>query len=395
MKKICIVTLLWSLFLMISGESKQIAMFEKFKGGIANELSKDIVLPFELQRSHVIEIQAIIKDKNYTVILDTGGMTMLEKSINDSLGFETLEIPQQNATMAIVDEIKLGNATVSGMKVALMEFNDTFKFNLPGMIGSDFLRFYNVEFNYEKQNITLRNSREMMQQNDLQHVIDIEMISPYFPTVNLLINEKHSFPGMIDTGLNYAFVFPISWIENLSEMEKKKLIESDGYFVRWPWNESPQNYLYMMPDIQLGEIALKDIPVIFGEIPGFLSNSSALIGKYFLENYLTTIDYPERQVKFTDTQHSNYSLQYSAGINIAKKEGKLQITGIWRNSPADEAGIQAIDELLAINSKSFDEISDKEIADIIMSRTNIKFYVTILRDGKEIDILLRKRDLFE
>jgi len=395
MKKLLLIVIVWSLTLMISGENKQIEMFEKFKGGVPGELENEVIIPFELQRSHVIEIQTVIKDKSFTMIMDTGGMTMLEKSINDSLGFETIEIPQQNVTMAIVDEIKLGTASVSGMKVALIEFNDTFKFELPGMIGSDCLRFFNVEIDYAKQNITLRNPGKMVQENKSEHLIDIEMLPPYFPTVNLNINGKHNFPGLIDTGLHYAFVFPISWLKNLSETEKKNLIESEGYFARWPWDESPKNYFYLMPEIKLGDLVLKDVPVIFGEVPVFLNNSTTLIGKYFLENYLTTIDYPNRQVKFTDVERTDYSLRYSAGINVAKKDEKLQITGVWKNSPAYEAGITTQNELITINGKNFNEISDQEISDILMNKKTIKFYLKIVRDGKEEEFLLRKRDLFE
>ena len=376
-------------------ESPQIAMFEKFKGGTVQTLDEEVVVPFTLKRSHIIQVPVTLKNYNYTFILDTGGMTIANAGINDSLNYETMEIPQQNVNMALTDEIKLGDASVKGMKLALMNFDDTFKFELPGMIGSDYLRFFNVEIDYEKQNVTLRNSYKMTSKNDSQHLLDIEIVSPYFPTVDLLINGEHKFPGMIDTGLHYAFVFPISWLENLSESEKENLVESEGYFVRWPWTESPQNYFYLMPEIKLGNIVLKDVPVIFGEVPDFLSDSTALIGKYFLENYLTTIDYPNRQLKLTNAKKSNYSLRFSAGINIAKKEGKLQITGVWKNSPAFEKGLKPTDELIAVNSKTFDEISDLEIADAIMDKTNIKFYVTVLRDGKEEKVLLRKRDLFE
>ena len=395
MKKLILITIVWSLIVLISGENKRIEMFEKFKGGVPSVLENEVIIPFELQRSHVIEIQTVIKDNSYTMIMDTGGMTMLEKSINDSLDFETIEIPEQNVAMVIVDEMKFGNASVSGMKVSLIEFNETFKFELPGMIGSDCLRFFNVEIDYAKQNITLRNSGKMEEENKSEHLMDIEMLPPYFPTVNLHINGKHNFPGLVDTGLHYAFVFPISWLENLSEIEKKKIIESEGYFVRWPWNESPKNYFYLMPEIKLGDLVLKDVPVIFGEVPVFLNNNTALIGKYFLENYLTTIDYPNRQVKFADVERTDYSLRYSAGINIAKKDEKLQITGVWKNSPAFEAGLKPTDELIAVNGKSYNDISDLEIIDTIMDKNIIKFYLTILRDGNEEEILLRKRDLFE
>ena len=391
---VCLAVLLFS-GCFVFCENPQIAMFEKFKGGMVVELQEEVIIPFNLKRSHVIEVTAMIKDKPFTMVLDTGGMTMLEKSANDTLGFETMEIPQQNAIMAIVSNLQVGDVSVQGMKVGLVDFNSTFQLELPGMIGSDFLRFFKVEFDYQKQQITFRNSGKMSVDNSAEHLLKIEMISPYFPTVDLLINETHHFPGMIDTGLHFAFVFPISWLENLTDTEKVNLINVEGYFARWPWTESPQNYLYLMPEIKLGDIVLNDVPVLFGEIPNFLNDSTALIGKYFLENYLTTIDFPNRQIKFEDREKSSYTLRFSAGINLAKKEGKLQITGVLENSPAFEAGLHPTDEIIAVNGKKYAEISELEICNLMMDKTIAKFYITLIKDGKEKEILLKKRDLFE
>ncbi|MCF7792911.1 MAG: PDZ domain-containing protein [Candidatus Cloacimonetes bacterium] len=380
---------------IISCENPQIAMFEKFKGGEAVEIKDEIVVPFTLKRSHVIQVPVYLKDKNYRFILDTGGMTMANAELNDSLNFETMETPQQNVKMALTDEIKLGDACVKGMKLALTDFDDTFKLDMPGMIGTDYLRFFNVQIDYQNRQITLRNSYKMKRNNHDEHLMKFEMIPPYFPTVDLEINNEFHIPGMIDTGLHYAFVFPINWMENLPEEEKQNLIDVEGYFVRWPWTESPQNYLYLMPEIILGDIVLKDVPVLFGEIPDFLNNTTALIGKYFLENYLTTIDFPNRQIKFEERQKSNYSLRYSSGIHMAKKAGKLQITGVLYNPPASEANIHPTDELIAINGKKYDEISELEIYNLMMDKTIVKFYVTIIKDNKEKEILLTKQDLFE
>jgi len=221
------------------------------------------------------------------------------------------------------------------------------------------------------------------------------MIQPYFPGVDLLINGKHKITGMIDTGLSYAFVFPVNWLESLSDEEKENLINLEGYFVRWPWTEAPRNYLYLMPEIKLGDLVLENVPVLIAEIPNFLNSSTALIGKYFLANYLTTIDYPNRQIKLEERERSNYSLRYGTGIHIAKKEGKLEITGLLENSPAWEAGISPSDELIAINKKNFEEITKLEITDAIMDKTIAEFYITVLRKGIEEEILLKKRDLFE
>ena len=142
-------------------------------------------------------------------------------------------------------------------------------------------------------------------------------------------------------------------------------------------------------------VAYPGVPVIFAELPSFLQQEVVLVGKYFLENYITILDYPKRKVMFTEVYNSNYTLSYSAGIMISKKEDKFDITGIWKNSPAAEFGITPDTELQAINGKSHDEISQKEIMEMLMNKKVAKFYLTILRDELEEEMLLRKRDLFE
>jgi len=379
--------------LLSSCGNPKILLFEKFKGGMPKIGDNAVVVPFQLKHSHILEVNAILKDQTYPMIVDTGGMTMLDKSINDTLKFETLSIPQQKAEFAIVDAMKLDEVSVLGMKVNLIGFNDTFKFDLTGMIGSDYLRFFNVTFDYQNRQITFKKSQKMKAENDAEHLMKIRMISPYFPTVKLRVNDRFDLPGMIDTGLHYQFVFPVSWLENLTASEQENLVAAEGYFVRWPWNQSPQNYLYLMPELQMGDIVLKDVPVVFAEIPAFLNDETVLVGKYFLENYLTTIDFPKHAIKFTEREKSDYSLRYSAGINFAKKDGKLEITGIWQNSPAAEADLHPDSELLAVNGKSCEELTELEIADIIMDKNITQFFLTINRDGKEEEIRLEKRDL--
>lgn len=284
---------------------------------------------------------------------------------------------------------------MTDLKMGVIDFRNMFKFQHSGMIGSDFLRFYQSEYNYQEQTITFRNSQKLTNRTSKDHLVDIKIIFPYFPTVDVQLNGNKTLPGLIDTGLHYAFIFPISWLDNLSETEKKNLIEADGYFAKWTTPAPPKSYLYKFDKMQFGDIILKDIPVIFAELPVFLQQDVVLIGKYFLENYITILDYPKRQVMFTETYNNNYTLAYSAGIMISKKEDKFDIIGIWKNSPADELGITSDTELLAINGKSYAEISQKDIMEMLMNKRIIKFYLTILLDDQEKEVLLRKRDLFK
>jgi len=393
-KKISI--LIWLLMLAaIVNCSPEPEKYAEFKGGNPNEIVSDIIIPFEIQASHIIKIETLINSVQYEMIMDTGGQTFLELSLKDSLELETILIPPNNTEFAEIELIEIGDVAVSGMKTGLIGFNDTFKFDLNGMIGSDFLRFFQIEIDYDDQIMKFRSSDGLTTTDEKDHVMDIEIIFPYFPTVEIIAGDHHTIPGLVDTGLHFAFVFPVSWIENLDEKEQQKLIEADGYFARWPWHENPQNYLYMMEKIQIGDLVLENIPVIFGEIPAFLDNSVVLIGKYFLENYLTTIDYPSRQINFREDSPSDYSLNYSAGIWMADKEDSLQITGVWKDSPAFEKDLLSTDILIAVNGQKYGEITNKEIIDILMNRNVSDFEITVIKDGKETDIKLHKRVLFK
>jgi hypothetical protein len=388
---VCLLMLVLSLYGSPSPED-----YADFKGGKAGLIEQKIVVPFQITDSiHRIVVSPKFDGNELELIFDTGGQTFLEKSLKDSLGLESFTIPENQAEFSVINTIDLDGIEVYGMKVGLIEFNDTFKFDLSGMIGSDFLRFFQLMIDYEKLELTFSQPDQLLKVDEKDHIMDIEIIFPYFPTAAIQIGEDRSIPGLIDTGLHYAFVFPVSWIENLSADERSGLIEADGYFARWPWHEDPQNYLGVLQEIQLGDLVLQDVPVIFSEIPAFLSDSVALIGKFFLENYLTTIDYPNRQVNFREVKEPVYSLTYSSGIMLADKDDKLQITGVWHDSPAYEMGLSPADELVAVTGKRYGNINNKDIFDILMNPAIKEFEITILKDGIEMDLKLLKRELFE
>lgn len=370
------------------------ADFAAFKGGEPVEIGDEVVVPFQLKDSaHKINVVADFAGTELEVILDTGGQTLLERNLADSLELETFLIPANKSEFAVLNTIGLGAVQVKGMKVGLITFEETFKFALKGMIGSDFLRFYQVLINYEKENLVFTMGKELTKKDDKDHILPIEIIFPYFPTVDLRLNNNYTFPGMIDTGLHYAFVFPVSWRANLSEEEQTKMLEADGYFARWPWHEDPENYLYKMEKITIGDLELLDVPVIFSDIPEFFNNTTALIGKFFLENYLTTIDFPNRQVNFRELREPLYSLNYSTGVMLTEKDDKLQITGVWQDSPAAEMGLSPDLELLAVEGKKFGEITNKELSDLMLNSEINEISLTILRAGKEEEINLAKRNL--
>jgi len=394
MEKLYLLILLSICFVLVSCQKAKVKMFEKFKGGEAGILAKDEIIHFKLVSSHIIEVNTKINGSLQTMVLDTGGLTMLDQKISDSLGIEVSIEPQPGTKLGKVETIKLDKVSVRNLNTFIIDFNDMFQFDHSGMVGSDYLRFFQTEFDYQKQIITFRESEKLEKISKKDHLMDLKIIFPYFPTIKVEINGEKQLPGLIDTGLHYAFVLPVSWMDNLSTKEKKNIIEADGYFAKWPTTQTPESYLYKVNEMKMGDILLKDVPVIFAQIPTFLEREVVLIGKYFLENYITTLDYSQKKVMLTETYNNNYSLSYSTGLMISKKENKFLITGVWGKSPASDSGIDTETILVEINGKKHSEITNKEIMDILMNRGIEQLRLTIFENEHEKEILLKKTDLF-
>ncbi len=380
---------------MASCKTAKTQMFLNFKGGTGQALEEEVKIPFKIESSHIIEVQVGINGSIFPMVLDTGGLTMVDNEVGDSLKLEVISEPHPGTKLSKISDITLGDVTVNDLNTFIMGFKNKFEFEHYGMIGSDFLRFFQTEYNYQKQTITFRNPKKTQEKTDKDHLMKMEIIFPYFPTIDVNFGEGKSLPGMVDTGLHYAFVMPISCLEYLTEEQKTDLIEAEGFFAKWPTPEPPQNYLYQFDEFRIGDIVLNKVPILFAVLPDFLQQDVILIGKYFLENYITTLDYMNKQVMFSEVGSNSYDLAFSTGIMISLKEEKFIVRGIWKDSPAYKQGISTETELFAINGKNHKQISHEEIMDLLMIRNITEINLTILRDGKEEEILLKKRNLFE
>lgn len=99
---------------------------------------------------------------------------------------------------------------------------------------------------------------------------------------------------------------------------------------------------------------------------------------------------------FNENESDNFSITLNGsykgvGIQIGKEEnGYMLITVVFKNSPAEEAGLKAGDEVISIDGKSVVELTTKEFSDLVKNGDNKQFSLKVLRDEKEIDITLKR-----
>ncbi|MBN2017293.1 MAG: aspartyl protease family protein [Candidatus Cloacimonetes bacterium] len=390
-------------FLLIFGTLyAQTEFIEQLRGGVPGPITK-VVCPFNLTRSHVIEVPVTINDcdQEFTFVFDTAGNTMIGWDLAEQLRLEidSMATPMQTMYLSKIDEIIAGGLTVEDFTLSVMDFKKTFEIGndeLEGMIGPDFIRFYRTTINYQTNQLLFENNDvQLTAKTPDQHLLDMEIMMPYHPSIQMQIADFFPIMGRIDTGLHYGIVLPIIYIENLPEEEQGKLVSCKGYFARWPLVDSHENYLYKCPEITVGDMVFKDVGIIFANFP---FNNSALIGKDFLEQFVTTLDFPNRKVLLSKVEGSSKDVLYSTGINVRKlDDGTFKIVGIWEGSPADAAGVELDDIITEVNGNPANDVDTGEFY-LMRFDTNVKdLKLKIHKAGSEDvrEIVLKKEYLGE
>ena len=80
------------------------------------------------------------------------------------------------------------------------------------------------------------------------------------------------------------------------------------------------------------------------------------------------------------------------GVEIIKDEetGYMQITSIFKNSPAEKSGLVAGDLIISIDDKKSSELSASDFSLIIRQGNKDSYALKVLREGKEIELLLKR-----
>ncbi|MCK4814791.1 aspartyl protease family protein, partial [bacterium] len=344
----------------------QVEMIEQFRGGVPDSINK-VVCPFILTRSHVIELPVYINDSNekLTFVFDTGGITIIDKDLAKQLELkvDSMQTPDQMIYTSRTKEINCDGLKVKDFNMSVMDFKKIFDIGndeLEGMIGPDFVRFFRTTIDYQNNQLVFENNdTPLTAETPKQHLLEMEIMMPYHPSVQMKISDYFPIMGTIDTGLHYPIVLPVAFIEQLPEEEQGKLIACKGYFAKWPFVDTHENYLYKCDEISIGDMTLKDVGIIFANFP---FNNSALLGKDFLEQFVTTLDFPNRKVLMAETEKSTKDILFSAGINVRKcDDDNFKIVGMWVNSPADKAGIDLEDIILEVNGNNATDIDTGEL----------------------------------
>lgn len=196
---------------------------------------------------------------------------------------------------------------------------------------------------------------------------------------------------MIDTGSPFAVVCPLSVIEDKGVFNKQEVIKSRGTFLKWPFTTADYNYVSKAKTLRFGDLTVDNILVYFAELPAMFT--SPLLGKEFLEHYITTIDFAENKVFLEQIDDEFKDNLYSVGLAVKKLENKTIVRGIWQNSPADQCGIQINDEIISINDQETQKLTLHQIDSLLEDPAVPEISLLLENEGGVRSVTLEKKYL--
>ena len=144
-------------------------------------------------------------------------------------------------------------------------------------------------------------------------------------------------------------------------------------------------------------------------IKEFIKNYDYIVNNYYedideeklinsaIAGMMDSLDDPY-SMYFDEEESDNFSITLDGsykgiGIQITKDEktGYMLITSVFKNSPAEEAGLIPGDMIISVDDKLAKNLETSELSSIIRNGNKDTYNIKILRDNKEKNIVLNKK----
>ncbi len=371
------------------------------------------VIPFEMAGSYIV-LKAKVNGSNpLNFILDTGVRNTIITSINpdDSISVSYADLQEVRglgfgadikAYMSYKNSIEIGRLKLDNRNLMVLE-NDIFNLSrytgmvINGIIGVDLLRDHVVYINYSNHRMMFYQSENFSALKGFGQMPMIVEGQKMYIQLSVLETDsaRRSIKMLIDTGaqLNAWFQTLTNKAINIPEKSIHGRIgeglsgEITGYYAR-------------VPQICISNFCVKNPVVAFPDsstIAALVGNTDrdGTIGSQLLSRFNLIIDFAGRKFYFKPNHNFKNAFNYNiAGIEVVQANNvfpQAEIVKVWKNSPAEKAGLQPGDIITKINREWIHTLSITQIRAFFEKPSNQPLIVTYERSNKNFEATIDMR----
>ena len=372
-----------------------------FSNGEVSHQEFKTEIPFEY-RNGLILLKVTIEGKQYDFVLDTGAPNVVSKELAQQLNLKNKLKRKvgdsQNASSKLsftkVKKITIGDIDFlnTGAIISDLSLGAVGCLEIDGLIGGNLMQKAIWKIDYLNKVITIANSRDALQLSGTQKIIPFIHHAQGTPLINIRFNNVLQKNVKYDTGSNKGISAPKKVLNQLVNAGASiPMAHGFGISSYGLYGAGKMDSLYFgkVENISLGDITLKNQSVQFKK------KGSILLGTQFFKNYVTILDWFKKEIILIPQKEVELD-KPSFGFSHILKDQKLSVIRLMENSNAAKKGIQIGDQIVKIGEKDYTTTTWEDWCELInngITKDN-EVTITILKDGKEKSITLKKEKMF-
>ena len=356
-------------------------------------------IPFDDEMGLII-IKATISSKEFDFIFDTGAPNVISKELAQELNIKPYVSVKTSDSQGIKEELDyvlLPKVTVgcvdflnTGAAVADLKRSSVIGcLNVDGIIGANLMQKAIWQIDYKNKLIIVSNTMDSFEIENGERIPFSQKVTGT-PVTDINVNGTLVKNVTIDTGSNGGFSLSVKTYREAKDSLTPVAIgvgttTSGIYGI----GEVDTNYYTTFPFVSIGKLKLEN------QLVDFNKGKSLTLGNSFFENYVTTYNWPEKEMILTDNQEHDNSSFDSFGFSYFFNDGKLLVSLLIEDSEADLKGIKRGDQILSLNGIDYSEMNQEKWCEILHTnelRKGQSIDITLLRNGEKTSFQFDKKN---
>ncbi|MFT4536494.1 MAG: putative aspartyl protease [Saprospiraceae bacterium] len=349
-------------------------------------------------------------------LLDTGAShnILFKKNANDLLGIsysDTIIIGgadldgEMKALVSRNVPIMLEGTSIIQRDIIVLEkdYLDLEKMlgrRIDGIIGGDFLKGLVVDLNYKHGRLTIHNPDTFKPNRHFStHDIDLINYKPYLKCATKIEDKTDTLNYLLDTGASLALLIHSNKIEGF-KMPDNVIIGNLGKGL----GGDLSGFIGMTKHLEMDQYQFNNIISSFQEIDSLILVKrevvrDGIIGNVILSRFHVIIDYVHEKLYLKPTAKLSKEFVFDkSGLLIYALGSELDqyyVKAVYPNTPAEKAGIKPGDKIIKIGFWPLMFYDLQKITKKLHGKDGKKIRMKLLRDGKEIKVEFKLKNLFK
>jgi len=352
--------------------------------------------------NNTVLVPVRINHRDLTFILDTGSeLSALDSSMAQQLGLTDIAtIPvlknyrERGSEMIEVPSLGIGSRVFAHKDLGTSDFRHVsaaIGVRVDGVLGNDILQSMPFQLNYSKREMTIG---PFARGEGLGKAIQLRRDGDQFYVPLQIVSVPVEL--LLDTGTNSTNLSSETWQSVFRVWQPNVVI--DG--VVRAGSPTPPAFLVCLPSISLEDLTLTNqvMRVQRAVNSGAFSDAGfgGILGSDFLRQFEVTLDLARGRLflkKDSRFRRDPY-LYTTVGIQFAKDaRNQYIVMAVWKNSPAEEAGLKVGDRIESVNGQPSKTLSLAQLRNQMHGPEGMAVQLVMERDSVPYAVTVRTRQM--